>query len=156
MKSAAIKGALALALLGGGAFGQSKPSLCSISEDQDHCVRVLACYGEEGLWFHGRSYGRGKGSLAGQRSDGVMCAGTWVSRNVFGVGQADVACEDDDTLTVIFTIQDDYTGTAIGHGRAASGQAIKAWSGAHVLEHLRRDGMPDGTLLCGPQSIPMS
>lgn len=142
--------------LGGSAFAQSKPTTCPLTHEQTNCVRVLACYGTQGMWFHGRSFGRGEGTLAGLRSDGAACAGTWTARNAFGLGQADVACDDGDTVTVIYTYQEEYTGTAIGYGRSASGQMVQAWSGLHVLDHLRDSGMPDGTLLCGPTSIPMS
>lgn len=141
---------------GMGASGQTKPQNCPLTRDSDNCVRVLACFGEEGLWFHGRAYGWGEGQVVGIRSDGIGCAGTWTSRNVFGVGQADVICEDEDGASVIYSVQDDATGTVIGHGRTLSGAPVKAWSGLYVLDYLKKDGTPDGTLPCGNVQIPMS
>ena len=151
----AIAAAFVLAS-GLGATGQSKPQTCPLTQDSDNCVRVLACFGDQGVWFHGRAYGRGEGTIVGIRSDGVGCAGTWVARNVFGVGQADVICEDEDGATVIYTVHDDPTGTVVGHGRTLLGAPVKAWSGLYVLEYLTQDGTPAGTLPCGDTSIPMS
>ena len=60
-----------------------------------------------------------------------------MSRNAFGLGQADVMCEDGRKGRVFYTYQDEYTGTAVGQGAMHSGERIKIWSGTNVLEYLR-------------------
>jgi hypothetical protein len=77
-------------------------TLCPMTGDQENCVRILACLGEEGRWFHGRAFGRGEGTLAGVTDDGVACTGQWTSRNIVGLGQADVSCDDGATIRVIY------------------------------------------------------
>lgn len=132
-------------------------ALCPMTGDQQNCVRVLACIGDKGRWFHGRALGRGSGTLAGVTDDGVSCAGTWTARNVMGLGQADVACDDGMTVRVIYFYQDEWTGTAIGRGISATGEVVKSWSGTHVLDYFR-NGAPVGEarLRCGEQDIPIS
>lgn len=112
---------------------------CPMTSDRQNCVRVLACIGDEGVWFNGRAFGRGEGTFSGTTSDGQQCAGTWVSRNFFGLGQADVTCENGQTGRVLYTYQDEHTGTAVGQGSMHSGEKIKIWSGTNVLEYLRGD-----------------
>lgn len=143
------------ALPSGGAVAGG--DLCPMTEDRTNCVRVLACYGEDGRWFHGRAFGRGEGTLAGVMDDGVACAGTWTARNAFGLGQADVACDDGETIRVIYFYQDEWTGTARGSGSPSSGARVQSWSGEHVLEYFR-NGSPTGAarLRCGEHDIPLS
>ena len=62
-----------------------------------------------------------------------------MSRNAFGLGQANVMCEDGRKGRVFYTYQDEYTGTAVGQGAMHSGKKIKIWSGTNVLEYLRGD-----------------
>lgn len=120
-------------------------------------MRILACIGDQGRWLYGRALGRGQGSLTGQISDGATCQGEWTSRNVLGLGQADVTCSDGMQVTVIYFYQDEYTGTARGQGISNRGDKVLAWSGAHVLDYFR-NGRPDGTaaLRCGEHDIPIS
>ena len=153
---ASIRPFLALCLAGFAPMVAVAKDPCAITGDEQNCVRFIACWGEKGTWLHGRAYGFGTGEIAGIRSDDVVCAGTWTERNVFGFGQADVACDDGDTASVIYSVQDEETGTVVGHGSTGSGQRVTAWSGLHVFRYLRANGVPDGTLLCGPVSIPMS
>jgi len=142
--------------VGGGATAQAHTS-CAPAEDQSDCVRVVACVGEEGLWFNGRAFGRGAGDFSGALSDGTACTGTWMSRNFLGLGQADVACENGMTGRVYYTYQDSYTGTALGQGLANDGRRIRIWSGTNVLAYLRgQTGEPVATLPCTPEGIPMS
>ncbi len=89
---------------------------CPMTADDANCVRVVACIGDEGVWFNGRAFGRGEGTFSGTTSMGLMCKGTWMSRNAFGLGQADVMCEDGRKGRVFYTYQDEYTGTAVGQG----------------------------------------
>lgn len=132
-------------------------TLCPIADDQENCVRILACLGDEGRWFHGRAFGRGEGTLAGTTDDGVACTGTWTSRNVVGLGQADVTCDDGASIRVIYYYQDEWTGTATGRGLSSTGEAVQSWSGEHVLDYFR-DGSPTGEarLRCGEYDIPLS
>ena len=104
-----------------------------------NCDRVVACIGNEGAWFNGRAFGRGEGTFSGTTSTDLMCEGTWMSCNAFGLGQADVMCEDGSKGRVFYTYQDEYTGIAVGQGAMHSGEKIKIWSGKNVLEYLRGD-----------------
>ena len=110
-----------------------------MTADDANCVRVVACIGDEGVWFNGRAFGRGEGTFSGTTSTGQMCEGTWMSCNAFGLGQADVMCGDGRQGRVFYTYQDEYTGTAVGQGAMHSGEKIKIWSGTNVLEYLRGD-----------------
>ena len=112
---------------------------CPMTADDANCVRVVACIGDEGVWFNGRAFGRGEGTFSGTTSTGLMCEGTRMSRNAFGLGQADVMCDDGSKGRVFYTYQDEYTGTAVGQGAMHSGERIKIWSGKNVLEYLRGD-----------------
>jgi hypothetical protein len=134
-----------------------EPSLCPMTDDQANCVRVLACIGDQGRWFHGRAFGRGEGTLAGVVNDGVVCQGTWTSRNAMGLGQADVVCEDGAKIGVLYFYQDEYTGTALGRGESDRGDLVQSWSGEHVLDYFR-DGNPtaDAVLKCGTHAIAIS
>lgn len=110
--------------------------LCPLTDGQASCSRVLACVGDQGRWFHGRAFGRGAGRVAGVMSDGVQCEGHWVSRNWAGLGQADVTCSDGAQISVIYTYQDAYSGTATGRGQSSTGEAVQIWSGENVLGYL--------------------
>jgi hypothetical protein len=132
-------------------------ALCPLTDDAQNCVRVLACIGDQGRWFHGRSFGRGEGTLAGVTSDGVSCSGAWVSRNSLGLGQADVVCDDGMSVSAIYYYQDEYTGTALGRGLSNQDEVVQSWSGDHVLDYFR-DGSPtrEAALKCGSYDIPIS
>jgi len=123
--------------------------------DQRNCVRALACIGDEGLWMDGQARGWDEGSITGYTSQGVSCVGFWNSRGAFGTGFAKVECADGLTLDVIYTVQDNETGTVIGTGRDSLDRPVKAWSGLHVLEFLKA-GKEKPELPCGPVSIPIS
>ena len=58
---------------------------CPMTADDANCVRVVACIGDEGVWFNGRAFGRGERTFSGTTSTGLMCEGTWMSRNAFGL-----------------------------------------------------------------------
>lgn len=45
-----------------------------------------------------------------------------MSRNAFGLGQADGMCEYGRKGRVFYTYQDEYTGTAVGQGAMHSGE----------------------------------
>lgn len=151
----------ALALLGQTAIAQDAPvtdgTLCPLTDDNSSCTRVLACIGDEGRWFHGRSFGRGSGWLTGTTDDGVTCTGNWVSQNTFGLGQADVTCSDGMAVTVYYFYQDPYTGTATGRGLSNRGDLVQSWSGTHVLSNFAQ-GRPtaQARLRCGAHDIPLS
>lgn len=140
-----------------GAMPVAGQDLCDMTDDQENCTRVLACIGTDGRWFHGRAFGRGKGELTGRTDDGATCSGVWTSRNVVGVGQADVTCSDGTSVRVIYYYQDEHTGTARGLGRTNQGETVKSWSGNHVLDYFRENA-PDAKarLVCGRTEIPLS
>ena len=128
---------------------------CAMTEGTDNCARVLACVGDDGIWFAGRAFGRGNGDLSGAMSNGTACTGRWTERNWFGAGQADVTCTNGQTGRVYFTYQDRWTGTATGNGEMSGGQRIEMWSGNRVPEFLQNTtGKP--ALPCGDAAIPIS
>jgi hypothetical protein len=151
-----LRALLPIVFLGSAAMAQDA-DLCPMTDDQASCSRVLACIGDQGRWFHGRAFGRGEGTLAGVVNDGVLCQGTWTSRNAMGLGQADVVCDDGAAIRVLYFYQDEYTGTAIGRGTSDTGDLVQSWSGEHVLDYLR-GGSPtaEAVLKCGALEIPVS
>lgn len=147
---------VAICLLAGTAGAQTNTS-CDLTTDQDNCNRVVACVGDDGLWFNGRAFGRGSGAFSGLLSDGTACHGTWTARNFLGLGQADVTCADGQRGRVFYTYQDEFTGTALGQGQMTDGRTIRMWSGTNVLGFLKgQTGAPVATLPCTPSGIPMS
>jgi hypothetical protein len=146
---------VALTLLSLPAVAQ-EADLCPMTDKGGNCVRILACLGEEGRWFHGRAYGRSKGTLSGAANDGVPCAGTWVSQNANGQAQADVTCADGMQVTVLYDYQDVHTGTAVGQGIANTGDLVMAWSGDHVLTFFQNGTVETAaTMRCGENMIPL-
>lgn len=130
---------------------------CLMTDDQQSCARIIACLGDQGTWFQGRSIGRGSGELAGVFNTGVSCTGRWTNSNSLGVPQADVICDDGMTVTVFYYHQDAYTGTATGRGVTNRGDIVEAWSGEHVIDFFRNgDPEADAVLQCGDYGIPMS
>lgn len=128
---------------------------CPMTGDQSNCSRILACIGSD-RWFEGRGIGRGNGTLAGTMSDGTTCTGTWTARNWFGAGQADVICDDGMSVTVLYTYQDEWTGTAVGGGEANTGDWVQAWSGNNVLDYLEAETGRIKSLPCSFGDIPVS
>jgi hypothetical protein len=130
--------------------------LCPMTDAGGNCVRILACLGEEGRWFHGRAHGRGEGILSGVVNDGVTCSGVWVTQNAEGQGQANVTCSDGLHVAVRYDHQDVHTGTAIGQGTANTGEHVLVWSGKHVLTFFRDGALQDeANLQCGRNLIPL-
>lgn len=124
--------------------------------DPRSCAPIVACVGDE-LWFSGRAIGRGHGILSGFLSDSATCSGTWMSRNAFGLGQADVSCDNGLSARVFFTYQDSRTGTATGAGIATDLRRIKVWSGHNIRQFLSESsGQVNPKLMCGDQEIPIS
>lgn len=115
-----------------------------------NCVKNLACIGDEGLWFEGRAIGWNSGVLRGRMSNGIACEGTWTIEPS-GLGRTEVSCEDGTTAEVISQYQDYETGTTVGRGVTSSGEKIRSFSGANVIEFLTEDGTP--VLPCGDAGI---
>lgn len=158
---------VAIAALAGGASAQSLsvPGLTpevapqvetcdNVPFDQVNCVRVLACYGSEGLFFDGQARGWDRGAVTGVISNGVTCVGSWDGDGPLGTGIAALTCSDGSTADVIYYNQDNETGTVIGQGRDSLGRDIKVWSGTNVLQFLMTDGRP--ALPCVQGAIPIS
>ena len=130
---------------------------CENTRDANNCTRVLACVGQEGLWLDGQVRGWNSGTLAVQRNDGVVCAGTWAAGDgPLGSGTARVECNDGTTARVIYFNQDGETGTAIGRGMDSKGRQIRAWSGKNVLKYLGDGKVEAARLPCSDAPLPMS
>ncbi len=132
------------------------PEVCeSQLYSDENCVRVLACIGDEGLYFDGGALGWDTGSVVGAISDWVTCSGEWTNDGPMGTGVAQLTCSDGNEIDVIYYRQDPETGTAIGRGTDAYGRTIQVWSGENVLEFLTPEGEVDASLPCvsGPLFI---
>lgn len=130
---------------------------CENTRDQGNCARVLACVGEDGLWLDGQARGWNLGTLAAQRSDGAVCAGTWAADDgPLGSGTARFECSDGSAGPVIYFSQDPDTGTAIARGMDSRGRFIRAWSGKNVLQFLGAGNVEAARLPCTTAQIPIS
>ncbi|MEL7166842.1 MAG: hypothetical protein AAGL96_15335 [Pseudomonadota bacterium] len=130
---------------------------CDNTRDSNNCARVLACVGRDGLWLDGQARGWNAGTLAAQRSDGVVCAGTWsADQGPFGSGTARFECQDGSSGRVIYYSQDSLTGTAIARGLDSRGRAIRAWTGQNVLRFLGDGDVQAARLPCTDATIPIS
>jgi hypothetical protein len=125
---------------------------CVSTGEADNCVRVLACVGDDGLWFDGRAVGWDRGTIAGELSDGSVCTGTW--RYTGGItSETFVSCDNGMEAAVLAIAQDLATGTTIGEGRTKGGRRISAWSGKYVMDFLGAGGRPE--LPCTNAPIPL-
>ncbi|MEM9871998.1 MAG: hypothetical protein AAF822_12140 [Pseudomonadota bacterium] len=130
---------------------------CENTRDQNNCARVLACVGRDGLWLDGQARGWNSGSVAVQRSDGVVCAGTWAADDgPLGSGTARFECSDGSQGRVIYFSQDSLTGTAIARGMDDMGRHIRAWTGENVLQYLGDGDVEAAKLPCTDAAIPIS
>ncbi|MEM7488705.1 MAG: hypothetical protein AAF390_06225 [Pseudomonadota bacterium] len=132
------------------------PACENIPFDRANCVRVLACIGEDGLWFDGEARGWDTGTVAGRISDGTTCEGTWDLDGPGGAGQARLACEGGLEIGVIYTQQHNETGTVMGSGVDSLNRPVRVWSGLHVLRFLTPEGQVRAALQCGDAPIPIS
>lgn len=130
------------------------PACDNLPNSQDNCVRVLACMGDQGVYFDGQARGWDTGGIIGTLSNGATCAGSWTSDGWGGTGLAQMACGNGLTADVIYYSQDGETGTTIGHGRDSLGRSLRVWSGTNVLAFLTKDGT--ASLPCGSGPIPIS
>lgn len=126
---------------------QPDQGCASRAMDPTSCVRVLACIGEDGAWFEGRAFGWDNGTVSGRINTGVTCEGTWSTR--YSVGVSQLTCSDGTSIEVLYTNQDNATGTGIGHGQDSKGRAVQSWSGEHVLDYLTPEGEVSPRLICG-------
>ncbi len=132
---------------------QMEPA-CEQTGGPDSCSRVLACVGDDGLWFDGRAIGWNSGTVAGELSDGTVCTGEWAYTSS-NVAETFVRCDDGMEAFVVTTAQDPTTATSIGEGLTSDGRRVTVWTGANVLQFLRGDsGEPE--LPCTPSPIPIS
>lgn len=121
------------------------------------CMRVLACIGEEGVFFDGQARGDGVGIILGHTSEGVQCSGHWSSidgTDIRGEGRARLKCADGTRFHLIYDGRDQRDGTQIGVGKDSNGRMIRAWTGENVL-HFLEDKNHNPTLRCGDQMVPL-
>ncbi|MEM8849064.1 MAG: hypothetical protein AAGE03_03415 [Pseudomonadota bacterium] len=132
------------------------PACDYLDRDPNSCSRVLACIGDDGLWFDGQARGWGSGTVSGRISDGTLCEGTWAYETRGSTARSNLVCEDGVEIGVLYTQQDPATGTGIGSGLDSRGREIMAWSGAHLLRFLTPEGDLKARLQCGDAPIPIS
>ena len=119
-----------------------------------NCVRVLACIGDQGLFFYGQARGEDVGIVLGRMSSGLQCSGRWGARKFSRRGYAKLKCEDGSRFNLNFFDRDPRTGTTITDGKDSEGRMIRAWSGANVLHFLGgTTQMP--SLKCGDFMVPL-
>lgn len=129
---------------------------CENTRRADNCSRVLACVGEEGLWFDGRADGWDQGALSGRLSDGRSCHGDWGYDWLGLTAAVRFACEGGLTGRARFTAQHPETGTGIGRGATNEGDEIRAWAGENVLRFLTPEGERRASLPCEAGAVPIS
>ena len=131
------------------------PDCSAMPYDQANCVRILACLGDDGVWFDGQARGWDQGTLTGLTSDGAACAGTWDSGQPSEPGRSNFECSDGTVGSVTYTTRDGETGTVIGSGSDNKGRSLRVWTGLFVLDFLRGENQrPE--LPCGAEAIPIS
>lgn len=128
----------------------------NIPYKQSNCIRVLACLGDQGLWLDGKARGWDQGTVSLERSDQILCYGTWDSNGPLGTGRAEIACEDGSSGNIIYYNQDNVTGTVIGRGIDDQGRHIQVWSGENILQFLTAPGAYGPALPCVAGDIPLS
>lgn len=128
----------------------------NIPYSQQNCVRVLACIGDAGLYFDGNARGWNAGQVEGRSSDSSACTGTWSADGPLGMGIAQLSCDNGLSVDVLYTQQDNETGTVIGTGRDSLGRLVQVWSGKNVLEFLTPRGSVSASLPCAAEPIPIS
>ena len=129
---------------------------CENTRDGDNCSRVLACMGEDGLWFDGRADGWNAGTLRGRMSDGTTCAGEWGYAWHGMTAWVAFQCDDGRTGRGRYTAQDPETGTGLGRGELSDGTAFRAWTGRNVLDFLTPEGERRALLPCEGGAVPIS
>lgn len=137
------------------AFSQDVGVCQNVPFNAANCVQVLACIGDEGLWFDGRARGWDQGTVSGARSDDVLCKGTWDSNGPLGTGVGQMSCQDGVSVDVIYYNQDNITGTVIGRGLDSEGRVVQIWSGENVLQFLTAPGAFGPALPCVFGDIPV-
>lgn len=130
------------------------PPCKNTPEKGQPCVRVLACIGNEGVYFDGQARGEGVGIILGRTNRGQQCSGHWGAHKQLGAGRARLKCGDGSQFHLNFAARDGATGTTISAGKDSHGRMIRAWSGANVLHFLDQgDDMP--SLKCGKLMVPL-
>jgi hypothetical protein len=127
---------------------------CENTGGPDSCSRVLACIGEDGVWFDGRSVGWNSGTLAGELNDGTICTGSWAYTGP-NVAEAHATCDHGLEIAVVAVAQDPPTGTTIAEGFTSDGRRVVAWTGNNVLEFLRGPRR-EPRLPCTGDPVPIS
>ena len=87
------------------------PACEELPQNPNNCARVLACLGQDGLYFDGQARGWNEGTIAGQLSTGAVCAGTYEYGGLFGTAKANFECSNGVTGWVIYYAQDEVTNT---------------------------------------------
>jgi hypothetical protein len=129
---------------------------CENTRDANNCARILACIGQDGLWFDGQARGWGRGLIVGALSDGTPCGGTWRYRQTLSIADASLECRDGTKAKVLFLARDSLTGTGVAHGIDNQARRIKVWTGENVIEFLTPEGAKGAELPCGDDPIPIS
>lgn len=127
---------------------------CDTKKDEPvTCARVLACVGQDGLWFDGAAFGWNKGEVFGALSNGVPCVGNWDSEGPFGTGHSEMTCSDGTEAHILYFRVDSATGTTLGHGLDNRGRTLRVWTGTSVLNFLTDSETGRPMLPCMPDPL---
>lgn len=143
------------ALLATSAHAQTGPCR-NIPYSAQNCVPVLACVGDQGLFFEGRAFGWGEGRVSGFISDDTFCEGTWAANGPSEPGTSALNCTDGTDIDVLYYTQDNATGTVVGEGEDSRGREILAWTGENVKQFLTGPDAFGPALPCVQGDIPIS
>lgn len=109
-----------------GSFANAQDNECTL--ENDHCVPLVGCVAETGELFLGHSFGKRRGGFFAGNQRGAECLGAW-NRNMFGVGEGDMICNDERQANIKFTVADQASGSLTGSGKLNTGNTIIFWIG---------------------------
>ncbi len=135
---------------------QSAPCV-QVTGSEENCTPIVGCLGEAGDYFVGRAIGWDTGTFEGVSRSQLTCFGDWTASNAFGLGQANIHCDDGMTGIAYFIYQDGVTGTTKGQGLLDDGRRLRMWSGHNIQQFIQnQSGDLDARLMCGDLPVPIS
>lgn len=103
--------------------------LCS--NPADECNKLVACNESSGEYFQGGASNADEGVIFIRSSSGTECTGDWW-RTLFGMGQAQITCDDGRQGQALFSWFERDTGTVVGNGKFDDGALIRFWTGTNL------------------------
>ena len=104
-------------------------SPCDVTKGTNYCTPVGGCFLGTNLRFKGRSFGRTRGPIIGQLTNGARCTGNWALLSDGKSGQGTLQCSNDLGASLNYGRLDRATGSIFGFGESTQGGRVVAWSG---------------------------